>query len=264
MSPELERAVEALREHAIFDQGLLKSGGRREIQASIDRWAARDRRARLLLLARDTSLVPWRAMWDLLSLDPDRDLLLLFNGRRWEARGWGLTQAQIRGALDSARAGLQIYYGRGLVQAIDALGQSSVGGLAGGQPDPTQSEIQESGWLGVSPVAVGAVAVGLAAIAFVVARRRRVTQRERAEFDQAHAQAERTYADVVIAADRLDDSVELQSKAGRLKESLDTLKRDADRKPGLKADPVTVGRVRQIESELAAIRSTVLQKSRRS
>src|SRR5262249_32904250 len=96
-----------LKTHPLVDWGLLKPGGRREVEAALARWAERGKRARIVCLPLRTSLAGWHRLWDAVGLDQDRDLLLLFNGQHWEARGWGLSEEENARALHGAESGLR-------------------------------------------------------------------------------------------------------------------------------------------------------------
>ncbi len=73
--------------------------------------------------------------------------------------------------------------------------------------------------------------------------------------EAAIAEVEGRYATIMLEAEALPDPAEFQRKAGRLKDRLDALVREA--KPG---DPVARGRITQLGSEIAALRSRMLQK----
>ena len=66
-------------------------------------------------------LAPLRALWQKLGLKEGSDLLLLFNGERWEAKGWGLSAPQIAATLDAAEATLSEGAGAGLERALAGI-----------------------------------------------------------------------------------------------------------------------------------------------
>src|SRR5262249_43977183 len=103
MSVDVESIRAALAQDRVYDSGRLKSGGKHELESALERWQ-RDHslRAYVVVLPPDEDLEPARALWQKLGLDSKRDLLLIANGRRWEARGFGLTGAQIESALARA------------------------------------------------------------------------------------------------------------------------------------------------------------------
>ncbi len=256
MSRTLDETARELRERRLVDRGLLRPRGRQEVLAAIERWRERGMRAWVLVLERDEPLAPWHALSETMQLGRP-DLLLLFNGRRWEARGWGLPADRVERALEAARPSLGTYWGRGLVEALDRLGAAATG-----RPAPRPESRPRSS----SPIGWGAGAALLAGggvLAWLIGRRMRLAKERRGKIDQARSSAERTYADLVLAAEDLssEDAMQLQMRAARLKEQLDQVVEQA-RSSG--DDEVTIGRVRQVENELSALQSTVLQKRRGS
>lgn len=258
MTPE--RIANALGDSAIVDHDILRPDGRRAVAAAIERWRQRDRRAHVVVVARGQSLTPLRAIWAARSMDPRRDLLLLLNGARWEARGWGLAPGRVTAILDSAEPALADSYARGLVRALDSLGQASTattaqsaGGDRGtGAPDDSPPWL----WIGAG----GAVA--LVATGWII-RRRMLRSRTRARgFGDRLAEVEQVYADVVLAAEDLhgDDVADLQLRAAELKKRLDAVAGEVRDDPSLAATRLTAGKLRQLENELVTLRSTVLQK----
>src|SRR5262245_57027695 len=105
--------------------GLLKPGARREVLAAISRLRERGLRAHVVVLPRGMPLEPWHALWTRLGYDLRRDLLLLSNGKEWQARGFGLTPEAIHAALTKAQTALDQYIGRGLSAALDGLGAAA-------------------------------------------------------------------------------------------------------------------------------------------
>ena len=49
------------------------------------------------------SIDDYRGLWEKSGFDAQKDLLVVFDGKRWEARGWGLSEAKIASALSSSR-----------------------------------------------------------------------------------------------------------------------------------------------------------------
>jgi hypothetical protein len=257
MMSDLASDVAQLRTQDLVDAGRLKAGGRHELETTLARWRALGVHARVVVLPRGTDPTPWRQAWQLLGLDEGRDLLLISDGEHTLARGWGLSRAQIDAALARARPGMARYLGRGLSDAVDALGAAATG------VGPAAGAVGERPHSSVVPALVGGSLGAIAfagLVAFVIHRRRRVAARSGAEFAAARSSAERAYADLMLAAEELGEgAAELQLRAAELKRRLDQAIAEGDSSPRRAADPVVLGRIRQLENELAALRSTVSQ-----
>jgi hypothetical protein len=271
MAFDLKGATAALREGPLVDQGLLKAGGRAEVLAAIERWNQRGLRAHVFITARDEELAPWHALWGALALEEKKDLLLLFNGTRWDARGWNLNQPRIEAALRNAEPGLHAYYARGLVVALDQLGASATG--TSPSPPPRQREAPAGDRSVSQPeknsgfgIATGvALAVPAAALFWVLRRRKKIAADRYAGFEKTRLLAEQTYADVMLAAEALSDrGAEERQRASELKNRLDRLGRQAAERPMAADDPVLLGKVQQLDNEMTALHSTILQKAKGS
>ena len=100
-------------------------------------------------------------------------LLILFNGRDWYVRGWGLTDPAIAEVLERARRGLSVNWAHGLLAVITDLEVTAFQSDA----KPPGSE-QSSFYSFVYPVA-GAAAVGAGlAIFWIIRRRQRLLRPE--------------------------------------------------------------------------------------
>src|SRR5262245_19769414 len=131
MSLDVQTAARQLSARSLADPtGMLKPAGRREVEEVIKRWEAQGRFAHVLCVPA-SDLGPFHAVWGKLSLTETRDLLLLFDGMRWEARGWGLSPQVVERELETARPALKQYYGKGLAVALEGLGKA-----AGPLPSP--------------------------------------------------------------------------------------------------------------------------------
>jgi hypothetical protein len=253
--------AERLRGESVVDlNGLLKPGGRAEIVAAVERWKERGLKAHVVL-ARGAHPSELGAIWDALHADPKEDLLLIFDTRDWAARGWGLPEERIRATLAAAEPGLHQYFGRGITNALEGLGQAATGVAAPkAVVDERSTHIAE-----VVGGSIGALLL-VGALGFVVRRRNRRTDEKRAVFDAARGSAEKAYAELMLLADELPgrESSELQLKGAEIKRRLDALADEAAGSPSRMDDPVTLGRIRQFENELATLRSTSLQQARRS
>lgn len=246
-----------LRERRLVDPGRLKSGGRHEIEAALDRWRKDGLTAYVLILLPEVPPSEARPLWDMLALDSQRDLLLVANGHAWEARGWGLASADAETALAKAAPELQRYLGRGLAAALDALGEAA---RAHALPAPSGSG--SSALLPIVGGTTGVVVVGLFGLA--IYRRNQRMREARIAFDAARASAERAFSEVVLGSDALagQAGTDLQLRAGELKRQLDKLVAGADGRLAKMSSPVVLGAILQLENELTGLRSTSLQRER--
>lgn len=248
----LDEAAELLRREPVADLGkLLKAGGLHEVEQEIARLAARGLRAHVLIVPPSEELAPLHAVWTKLGLNFDNDLLLLFNGHRWEARGWGLSPAAADGALAAATPALHQYFGKGLASAL--------ANLAAAAKRPGRSASTIGLGLGVSAL----VAVG--AVGWVIMRRQRRAQEGRRSLDEARTSIDKVFSDVLIAAEDLHgpEATVLREKATRLREQMNTLAPPSLKQLPAKQESLTMAQLLQMENELEALRSSVLQAKRR-
>jgi hypothetical protein len=256
MSTSLDEAEAALRSGHLADLGhLLKEGGRQELAREIARLQGDGLQAHVLILPAGEELTPLHSLWDRLKYDPGRDLMLLFNGRRWEARGWNLSASAVQAALAAAEPARRQYFGRGLAVALAGLGQAT-GRKA--QPEAARSSS------GSIIVGVGGL-VAASAIGWVLVRRGRRSAERRRALSEARASADRVFAEVLLGAEELSspEGLALQEKASRLKNQIDTLVPPNLKQLPAKEEDLTMARLRQMENELEALRSGVLQLKRR-
>jgi hypothetical protein len=255
----LDDADRALRAGPLADLGkLLKPGGLRELEAAIARETARGLKAHVLIMAPGTDLGPYRALWERLGYQPAQDLLLLFNGRHWEARGWSLTVPQIDGALAASEPALRAYYGRGLATAVTNLARAARKD-EGEEPAPRQRSSALPIIIGVG----GTTTLGV--IGWAVVRRNRLARERRQALKEARSSADQVFADVLLAAEEMSgpEAVELREKATRLRDQIDALAPPDLKQLPAKEESLTMAQLRQMENELEALRSTVLQVKRR-
>lgn len=251
----LDEAAELLRNEPVADLGkLLKAGGRHELDQEITRLAARGLRAHVLIAPAGGDLAPLHAVWTKLGLHVDTDLLLLFNGHRWEARGWALSPAAIDGALAAATPALHQYFGKGLASALANLAEASQR-----PPQPASSSAATGIGLGVGAV------VALGAVGWVIVRRQRRAQEGRRSLADARTSFDKVFADVLIAAEDLHgpEASVLREKATRLREQMNTLAPPDMKQLPAKQESLTMAQLLQMENELEALRSSVLQAKRR-
>ena len=254
----IDEADQLLRSRPVADVGrLLKPGGLREIEREIARLGAGGLRGHVVVAPRGEDLTPWRDLWRRQGYDARNDLLLLFNGRDWYAHGWGLDAAAIQKALDAAQPALGQYYGRGLAVALASLAQAT------GRAPEERTERPRSSLL---PVFLGAgAALGAAGIGWVVLRRRKLGKERRQSLAEARSSADQVFADVLLATEEMSgpDAVQLREKASRLKDQIDAVAPPNLKQLPAKEESLTLARLRQMENELEALRSSVLQAKRR-
>ncbi|HEX9295550.1 MAG TPA: hypothetical protein VF881_06935 [Polyangiaceae bacterium] len=259
MPADLNASAAALRESHLVDHGLLKPGGAAEVLAAIERWRGRGLRAYVFISERNEDLASWRDLWSAMSLDPQKDLLLLFNGLRWDARGWGLGEARVKLALQTAEPALRSYYARGLVTALDELGLAATASRA----EPASQSREPGGGLRFGVLAGILLAISAALLGWVLRRRKAIAGRRYAEFENARLSAEQTYADVMLAAEALPDlGTGEKRRASELKGRLDRLGREAAARPMAANDPILLGKVQQLENEIAVLHSVILQRTK--
>jgi hypothetical protein len=256
----IDEADQILRSRPVADVGhLLKPGGLAEVEREIARLAVNGLFAHVVLTPAGETLGPWHALWTRQGYDAHRDLLLLFNGRRWEARGWELSPAAIDAALAAAEPALRQYYGRGLVVALGNLGRAT-----GRDKKEREDEGRKSSSLLGVLAGAGAVTAA-AAIGWVVIRRRRLARERRQALHEARSSADQVFADVLLAAEDMTgpDAAQLRDKATRLRDQIEALAPPNLKQLPAKEESLTLARLRQMENELEALRSSVLQAKRR-
>ncbi|NVB81215.1 MAG: hypothetical protein HOV81_22660 [Kofleriaceae bacterium] len=253
MSVTIEIATAELRTENPADPGHhLKPGGRDEVSAEIERLRSRGAVAHVLVVDRGDPLAHILTAWDALGYDADHDLLLVYDTHDWVGRGWGLDDAKITRVLDEARPHQRTTYAHALVGALQRLADARFA-----RKDDSVSLVWPiTGGVGIA--ALGAV-IGLA-----IRRRHRIAEEGLANLGEARASAERAYSEVMLASEELPGgAAELQLRAAELKKRIDDVVRRVEADPARGTDPVEIGRLRQLENELAALHSTVLQKEKR-
>ena len=283
-SSALDRAQAALQAGPVADLGpLLKPGGRRELEAAIQRLGGRGLRVRVLVLPQGAALSAFHSLWQRLGLGPS-DLLLLFNGRRVEARGWGLEPRQVSQALAAAEAQAAPYHARRLVNALETLAAAAPARAGERAPQPAPAPAppprpstpaatpapaarDDAGASSVLPWALGVGATAVAAgVGWVMVRRQRLARERAQSLDRARSDAEQVFADVVLAAEEMPEAegAALRERASRLHGELGALPSTQQQKAlPAREQKITLARFGQIENELEALRSVVLQRKRR-
>ncbi|MCE9578791.1 MAG: hypothetical protein K8W52_37045 [Deltaproteobacteria bacterium] len=246
MSLPVDQAASALRDERLADPGAhLKPKGRDELRAEIARWDAEGLRARVLVVDPGDDLDGLLGVFDALHLDPHADLVLVFDTHAWVARGWGLTEREIARALELARPGTRTVFAAQLIAALDQLAASARAQGASAAPDDSLA------WPIIGGIGL-ALTMGLTALA--IRRRNQVARAGAAAQAEVRASAERAYSEVMLACEELGgdpQATELQLRAAELRRRLDAITGH---------DRVALGKIHQLENELAALRSTTLQK----
>ncbi len=177
-------------------------------------------------------------LWSKLGLNEESDLLLLYNGTRWEAKGWGLSAAQISQALAAAEPALQRSQTEGLALVLDKLAEL------------VPLEIP---WL---PLSMHTAA--LTWLGWVLVRKFKRHRQSKQRIAKALSSAAAVQAEVMLAAEQLptDAAAKVQRHATRLGEEFQPAAQSGD-------EALAVGRLEQLESELNALHSEVLARTRR-
>jgi hypothetical protein len=258
MSVTIETAVTELKSHALADPGQhLKPKGRDEVAAEISLWEGKGLRAHVIVIDPGDSLSDMLGAWSKLGLDEKKDLLLVFDTHGFAAKGWGLSDAALRDALLTAKPREHEVFAQRLIEAIDSIGRATA---------PVKHE-DESGSSMTLPIVGGVVGIaGAGLIALAIMRRNKLAKEGLANLADARKSADRAYTDLVLACEELPgdpQASEIQLKASDLKKRVDTLVAETEAKPQKGTDPVQIGKIRQLENEIAALRSTVLQKEKK-
>src|SRR4051794_19392697 len=197
MSQPLDGILELLRQSSVADPStLLKPAGRRELEDTIIRLERSGLRARVVVAPRGTDLADLHPLWDGLRLDARDDLILLFNGERWEARGWGLSAPTINAALEGARPGLRRYYARGLSEALEAL--------AIGARGPERSRSAHGHFGSILLGGTGLAVLGL--VGWTVMRRQRRSRERVRGLAEARSAAEQVFSEVILATEDMPEA----------------------------------------------------------
>src|SRR5205814_4585565 len=112
------------------------------------------------------------------------------------------------------------------------------------------------------PVALGASAVlAAAAVGWVMVRRRRRGSERRQSLAEARSAADQVFADVLLATEEMagPEAAQLRDKATRLRDQIEALAPPHLKQLPAKEESLTLARLRQMENELEALRSSVLQ-----
>ena len=263
MSVTVQTAVDSLKSSSIADPSThLKPKGRDEVAAEISKWEGKGLYAHVIVADPDDATSDLLHAYDQLGYKHDRDLLLVFNTKEISARGW-VNDAQAVAIIKGNPPEPHQVFAARIINVLDALGRDAANErkLA---PSPTAVAHEDSGGSSSLPIVGGVVGIGaLGVIGLAILRRNRLAKEGLANVADAKKSAERAYTDLVLACEELPGDAkasEIQLKASDLKKRVDSLVADAEAHPAKGTDPVVIGKIRQLEDEMAALRSTVLQK----
>lgn len=266
MNPEA--VLRELRTAHFVDHGILTPTERVDIQRTLAQLAQQGRQAYILVLPETEELQAWRKLWGLLALREPHDLLLLYNGRRWEARGWGLAAAAIGGVLNQAANALRRSTGAGLVTALNALAEQAPPHTMADRLGPTGASAQtrassQAGsatlwWWG----GAGALAL-LGGIGWLLHRRMRLQREQEQAFHEACEAAEAAFTHVMLADDAMDSEIRnLQLQATTHKQYLEQIRESVQQGQRAIGDPVLIGEMTQIENQFATLHSAILRRQK--
>jgi hypothetical protein len=240
-----------------------------EVQHTLGRLSQQGLQAYVLVLPQSEDLQAWRTLWTLLALRDRNDLLLLYNGLRWEARGWGLTTATIGRVLDHAESALHRSTGAGLVTALTALAAQAPPHTPADQlgPSGTTAQTRASSQAGAATLwwwAGGGTLALLGGLGWLLHRRMRLQQQQEQAFNEACAAAEAAFTQVMLATDDTLDSAirDLQLQATTHKQYLEQVRESVQQGQRAVGDPVLIGEVTQIENQFATIHSAILRRQK--
>ena len=228
----MNEAVAALEDGPLYDGGLLSPADQARLREALGETPG----VRVALVPGE-DLAAWRALWGGLNLSSDADLLLLYNGRRWEAKGFGLSATEVSTILDDAEGRLASDPVAGLVAAAEGLHDAAFG-------------MGWGGWaLGIG--GVGALSV-VGVLGGLALRRRSTLMAERkAAITAARALVDEELADLILASDGVRELQPVHEKAEQIREDVRQLSRSLE-------DPEIIrGRAEQYQREVAALRTQV-------
>jgi hypothetical protein len=214
-------------------------GGGPELQRALEA-LERDGRSAYVALLPPGEVRSGRRLWTELGLSDQGDLLLLYDGSRWEARGWGLDDAEISRILDESEPSLRGGDVQGLLAALRGLQRAAYGGGVSGA----------LGGLAIGAGSLAAVAL-TGGLGWILMRRMRL-QREGQSVAAARTALQDDVAHLVLSAESLGQGAwELQERAVRLQEEVRRLPAGEDAR-------MQVARIERLQDEVAALQSQVL------
>ncbi|MBM3224126.1 MAG: hypothetical protein FJZ47_10020 [Candidatus Tectomicrobia bacterium] len=251
----IEAVLSALRTSQLADNDLLTPAERAAVQQTLTQLAQRGLRAYVVVLPQNEEPQTWRKLWELIPIREQRDLLLLFNGRRWEARGWLLPPVTISRELQQAETVVQRERGAGLVAAVTALAAQT---SSASRPSARGGGSSLPLWLG------GGSLVLLGTMGWLLLRRQRLQRQQQARvFHEARNEAEAAFAQVMLADGITDVTIrDLQLQATTHKQHLDTLTASVEQGQRPASDPVLLGELAQIVNQFATLHSAILRRQK--
>lgn len=247
--------VRALRTARLVDQDLLTAAERVEVQQTLTQLQQRGLTAYVVRLPPSEELQAWHPLWTALGLRDPQALLLLYNGRRWEARGWGLSGSTISTTLGQAESALRQHQGAGLRTALNLLAAQTTPAAR-----PTARKDSGTGrfvWLGAGALVV------LGGLGWVLMRRRQMQQQTTQTFEAACAAADAAFTQVMLEEALLDTQIqEAQLRATTYKQQLDAVRARVAEGHRAAGDPVVLGEVQQLTNQFAGLHATILRRQK--
>jgi len=250
MSVTMEQAIAELKKSPLADpEARMKAKGRRLVLEEIDRIRAHGGVRAHVLIA--SGAIDVAALWAALGYGERDALLALHDG------------------------GLEVWLGNGKHSTVTAAAGVTIADLVLGElrhlgapaSRAAKHDDDSGGGFPVLPVVGGTLAVAAGGlVALAILRRGKLAKEGLAAVTKAKAALDKSYSEVVLACEELPgdpQATEIQLKAAELKKRADAISADVEAAPAKGTDPVTVGKLEQLDNELAALRSTVLQKARK-
>jgi hypothetical protein len=276
MTVTMDTAVAELKLHKLADpEQRMKPHGRDLVIAEIDRWASRGLHAHALVTARGDA-IDAAELFKRLGYVDATDFVLVFDGYNYRGHGWGQDvsgHAPENAKRTIADELIALVRAHG-VQAVPKPPPKSAEQLprppAPAQP-PTSAPVtqppakKDDSGFSMLPVVGGTLVVAVGGVvALAIMRRNKLAREGAGKVGDAMQSLERNAAELVLACEELPgdpQATDIQLKAAELKKRADVIVAETEAKPQSGNDPVTLGQLRQLENEIAALRSTVLQKT---
>lgn len=184
-----EDVLRQLRAAQLVDHDLLTPAERADVQQTLGQLAQRGLRAYVVLLPQSAELQTWRQLWTQLGLREPQALLFLYNGRRWEARGWGLAADVIAASLTHTEPTLRQHQGAGLRTALTLLAAQAA-------PQPRRTPARPGTTTLWPWVGGGALVLLIGAAGWFLYRRQRLQQQQVQVLQARCADAEAAFTEI--------------------------------------------------------------------